>query len=79
MLPHLAAQSVDLAHDLTLGDTADGRIARHRRKLGHVHGQQQRARPETCGSRRSLTAGVSAADNYYVVMESHSSEWYRAR
>ena len=38
---HLSTQRIYLAHDLSLGNTTDGRIARHLRYLVHIHGDKQ--------------------------------------
>ena len=67
----LASHGIYLPDYLAFGNAADGRVARHRGHFRHVHRQQQRARPEACGGRGGLTAGVSAADDDNIVFELH--------
>ena len=60
---HLAAQRVDLADDLPLGDAADRRVAAH---LGHgvgVHGEESGAHPQPRRGQSRFDAGMAGADN----------------
>ena len=63
---HEPVQGVDLADQLALGQAADGRVARHLADGGEVVGDEQRAGAEARRRRRSLAAGVAAADNDHV-------------
>ena len=60
---HAAAQGIHLAHYLSLGNAAHGRVTRHLCNLVHVHRDETglRTHPRRCVSR--LTTGVAAA--YY--------------
>lgn len=64
---HFAAQGVDLADHMPLGDAADGRIARHLRHGVQVHREQERARAHPRGRQSGLGARVASADDEYVV------------
>src|SRR5881398_2310586 len=66
---HGAAQRVDLAHQVSLADTADGRIATHLAQGLDALSQQQRARSHACGGEGRLGAGMTAADDDDVVGE----------
>ena len=66
---HLSAHSVNLPHDLSLGDTANGRIAAHLCNLVHVHCHQASSGPHVGCSRGGLAACVPAADDNDVVVE----------
>ena len=77
---HHAAQRVDLLHQMTLADTADGRVAAHCAHGLHVVGQQQRARAGAGGRQRGLGAGMAAADDdHVVVVEAGAHRGFRAR
>ena len=60
---HLSAEGVDLAYNLSLGYSADGRIAAHLPYLVHVHRYQTRLRTDVGGGRGGLTTGVATSDN----------------
>ena len=60
---HDAVQGVDLAHQMALAQTADGRVAAHLANSFQLLGQQQGASAGPRGSGRGLAAGVSAADD----------------
>ena len=66
---HGAAQRVDLAHQVSLADAADGRIATHLAQGLDALSQQQRARSHACGGEGRLGAGMTAADDDDVVGE----------
>ena len=69
---HFAAQRVDLLHQLTLADTADGGIAAHLtdRMLGKGHHQGRS--PHPAGRQGRFHAGVSAPDHNDIKMLRHS-------
>ena len=67
-LAHRAAEGVDLADDLPLGDAADGRVAAHLADGVGVHGQQDGAQPEPGGGQGGLDAGVAGADDDDVII-----------
>ena len=60
---HQTVEGVDLAHEMTLADPADRRIARHLADGLDPVGQQQGACADARGRGRGLAAGVSAADD----------------
>ena len=62
-LAHFAAEGVDLADDLPLGDAADGRIAAHLGDGVGVHGQQDGVQPEPGGGQGRFDAGMAGADD----------------
>ncbi len=65
--PHDPVEGVDLAHQMALAETADGGVAGHLADgvgpVGHQQGRGAHAR----GRRRSLGAGMAAADDDDVV------------
>ena len=67
-LAHHAAQGVDLADDLPLGDAADGRVAAHLGDGVAVRRQQAVPRPEPRRRQRRLDAGMAGADHEHVVL-----------
>ena len=71
-LAHLAAEGVDLADDLPLGDAADGRVAAHLGDGVGVHGEQHGAQAEPGRGEGGLDAGVAGADDDDVVIEGQS-------
>ena len=60
---HQAVEGIDLAHQMTLAEPADSRVARHLANSCSVVRDQRRARAHASGSGRRLAPGVSAADN----------------
>ena len=66
-------ERVDLADDGTLGDPADRGIARHLTDRFQILGQQQRLCSGARSERRSLHAGVTAADDDDIVPVCHVS------
>ena len=70
-MTHLAPERINLAHDLPLGDTAHGRVARHLRNLVHVHSDEARLGPHPRGGSSGFTAGMSAANHNNIVMKIH--------
>ena len=61
--PHRAAQGVDLADNLTLGDAADRRIAAHLPDRVAVHRQKRRAQAHPRGRQGRLDAGMPSPDH----------------
>jgi hypothetical protein len=72
-LGHRPAQRVDLAHQVTLADPADRRVAAHLADGFDVVGQQQRARTAACRRQGGLGPGVAAADHDHVVEVAHGA------
>ena len=70
---HHAAQRINLAHNLALGNAADRGIARHLGNLVHIHRDQTRAHTQAGRSMCSLTSGVSASNHKDIVFKSHST------
>ena len=58
---HLAAQCVDLAHDLALRLTADSRVAAHLGNRIDVAGQKQGGGAHPRGGQCGLDAGMAGA------------------
>ena len=71
---HLAAQGVDLADDLPLGDAADGRVAAHLRHGVGVHGQQGGAQAQPRRGQGGLNAGVAGADDNHVEVKAERQD-----
>ena len=64
---HHAAQGINLAHEMTFGDTADRRIARHLGDQIHIHRVQRRLQTHSRGCVRRFTAGMTRTHNHDVV------------
>ena len=60
---HGPAKRIDLAHEVTLADSANGRIAAHLANGFDAVGQQQGARTAACRRKRRFGAGMSATDD----------------
>ena len=60
---HRAAEGVDLADDLALGDAADGGVAAHLADGVAVDGQQGGLAAHASGGQRGFQAGVARADD----------------
>ena len=73
-LAHQAAQGVNLAHQVALGDAADGGVAGHLRDEVQVHGAERRAQPHARRRHSSLATGVAGAD--YDHIEFFFSPWH---
>jgi hypothetical protein len=75
---HDAAERVDLADEMALGDTTDGRIAAHLGDEVEVHGDERGLEAHARGSHGSLAAGVTGAHDNDIVLfgESHPSLFY---
>ena len=70
---HDPVHGVDLADQMTLAQTADGRIARHLANGFQLLGQQQGVGPRARGHGRGLTAGVTAPDDNDVELQLHGA------
>ncbi len=68
---HGAAEGVDLADQVTLGDAADGGVAGHLRDEVEVHGHDGGPEPHARAGAGRLAPGVTGADNYHVVLLLH--------
>ena len=69
---HLSAQCINLSHNLSLGNTAYGRIATHLTNLVHVHRYQAGVGAHVCRGSCCLASGVPSTDNEYVIIEVHN-------
>ena len=65
---HQAIQRINLAHQMALANTANGRIARHFADCLELMGQQHRARAITRRRRRRFATGVPATNNNDIPM-----------
>ena len=63
---HDAAERVDFADEMSLGNAADRRIARHLRDQVDVEGVEGSLQSHTRGSHRCFAPGMSGADYDYV-------------
>ncbi len=70
-LAHHAAQRVDLANQMALGDSADRRIARHLRDQVQIHRDHRRLQAQTGARARRFAAGVSGADDDHFITICH--------
>ena len=70
---HLSAQSIDFAHNLSLGNTSDGGVATHLSNLVHIHRYQTGFGTHVCRGCSSLASGMSSTDNEHVIIEFHTS------
>jgi len=64
---HLAAQRIDLAHEVAFRRTADGRVARHQGHVPHVEGQKQGPAAHARGSQGGLAPAVACANHHDVI------------
>src|SRR5580658_2581267 len=74
-LAHNAAESVDFADQMALGDAADGGVAGHLGDQVEVHGDDRRLEAHARGGHGRFAAGVACADYGDVELfgEAHSS------
>ena len=70
---HLAAEGVDLADQVALADTADGRVAGHLADVIEVEREHQRARAHPGRGERGFDSGVAGADDDDVVVHGESA------
>ena len=64
---HHAAQRVDLPDEVTLGDSADRRIARHLRDQIGIHRDHRGAQSEARAGPARFAAGMPSANDHNVV------------
>ena len=64
---HLAAERVDLPHQVTLARAAYRRIARHHSNSLQVYGKHQRFLPHPGSSKPGFTACMACADNDHII------------
>ncbi len=69
--PHHPTQRVDFAHQVTLGNAADGGVAGHLRDQVQVHGDDGRLQTHSRGGAGGFTPGVTGADDNDVVAFAH--------
>ena len=69
---HLAAEGINLAHNLPLGDTADGRIARHLRNLVHVHRHEAGFGTHIGTGAGCFAPRMTTSDDQNIIVEFHS-------
>jgi hypothetical protein len=72
---HDAAEGVDFADEMALGNASDGGVAGHLRDEVEVEGEQGGAQAQAGRGHGRLAAGVSGADDDYIVLfgKRHSS------
>ena len=63
---HLAAERVDLAHQMALADPADRRIARHLADMVEIEREHQRGNAHARRGQRGFDAGVTGTDDDYA-------------
>ena len=68
-LTHLSAERINLAYNLSFGNTAHGRVAAHLRYFVHVHCHQARFGPHACSGTCRLATGMACTDNNDVVVK----------
>ena len=66
---HLPAHGINLAHNLSFGDTSYGRIATHLTNCIHIHGYEQGATTQSSRSRSSFTTGVTGTYNDNIIFK----------
>jgi hypothetical protein len=67
---HLAAQRVDLPHQVALGEPADRGIARHARHGARIEGDEGGLAPHARRGQRRFAAGMPRPDDHDVVRRS---------
>jgi hypothetical protein len=70
--PHLAAKSVDFLNQLSLADTADGRITAHLADRVEKQSDHQGRTAHAAGRQRGLNAGVPSTDHNDIVVIIHN-------
>ena len=75
---HDAAERVDFADQMALGDAADGGVAAHLRDEVEVHGDERGLQAHARGSHGGLAAGMTGAHHDHIVLfgESHPILFY---
>ena len=64
---HDAAEGVDLAHQVALGDASDGGVAGHLRDQVEIHGDHGGPQTHARASAGGFAPGVTGADDHDVV------------
>ena len=64
---HHAAERIDLANQVPLGDSPHRRIAGHLRNQVQIHGDHGRAQPHARTGARRLAAGMPGTHHHHVV------------
>jgi hypothetical protein len=67
-LPISPPKRVNLARQMTFGQTADGRVAGHLADGVGIDGQQQSFAPMRAAAKRSLDAGMTRADHDHIIL-----------
>ena len=75
---HDAAEGIDFAHKMALGDAADGRIAGHLRDEIEVQCEEGGAQAHARGSHGGFAAGMSGSDDDDIILfrEGHGRKLY---
>ena len=68
---HLTSQGIDLAHNLPLGNTTNGRVARHLGNLVHVHRHQTGLSTHVGAGTGCLATCMSASDDNHIIFQYH--------
>ena len=68
MLIGIAAERIQLAHQVALRASADIRVARHQGDAVHADGKHDRLESQSRACQRRLTAGVSRPDDRYIII-----------
>ena len=66
--PHKAVQRIYFPHQMTLAESADGRVARHRSRVVRTHGDQRDLYTHPGGGRGSFQPGVARAYDQHIIM-----------
>ncbi len=67
---HFATQCIDFTHQMPLGNTADGRIARHQRNAVALRRHQGRGASHTRRRQGCLAPGVTGANDQHIIAAS---------
>jgi hypothetical protein len=68
---HQSIKRIYLAHQMTLADAANGRVAGHLANCVEPMGQQQRLRAHPSCRRCCLASGMPAADHHNIKSAEH--------
>src|SRR6185437_2087295 len=69
--PHLTAERIDFLYEVSLGNSADRRIARHLCDSAQLHRQEQSFRPHSCRSQCRFAAGMTSPHDNDVKCYGH--------
>ena len=67
VLAHLAAEGINLAGEMALGQATDGRVAGHLADGIEIDGEQERLATHACGGERGLHAGVACSHHDHII------------